>query len=148
MLAVHDPDYFNKEEASEIDDDFKKACIEGNRVRSSGNPLSLSNEHLKHANNAFNAMKMRNAILSVFVLHTPWPDLSTWRRLYIVRMKVREKILPYLKRVKQLVGTLKSMSFKVDGNQIAIAALNGQSSVFSSLLSLLMTTATITSSSH
>ena len=96
--------------------------------------LSISDEHLEHVCDVETAKEMWRAIVDVFERHTLLNKLSARRRFYTVTMEHGEKMLTYLNRVKQLVGTLEPMGVEIDDQELAMAALNGLPSTYESLI--------------
>lgn len=71
--------------------------------------------------------------LSSNVNHS-WKSLHLGGSYRLLQCTLEKGYLPYFNRVQQLVGTLKSMSCKVDDNEIVMAALDGFSSSLEHLI--------------
>lgn len=124
MLAVYELDQYIVEIALEFEHESNKTWIKSDRKDRAFIGLSLSGEHMEHVSDASTAKAMWNALRNVFDRHTLLNRLPARSRFRTVRMHPGENTLPYLNRVKQLAGALKSMNCNVDDNKIAKAALN------------------------
>lgn len=85
--------------------------------------LSLSDEILYQVRDCNTSREMRRCIQNVTKRHTLLNHLAARRIFHTDTMMVKEKMLCYINRVKQLCFTLKSMEVEVDDKEFAMAVL-------------------------
>jgi len=87
--------------------------------------LSLSDDYLRDGRHFQTDKEMWNELINVFQRQTLLNKLSPRFRFYTVLTMNNEKLLTYLNGATEMASTLKSLSFEIDGKEIAIAVLNG-----------------------
>ena len=112
-------------------DDYKQ-WLRGDNEAKAILGLLLSDEHLEHVRDFETVKAMWEAIQNVFERQTLLNKRAARRHSYTVNMQNEEKVLPYIIRVKQLAGRLKSMKVDIDDKEMAMAVLNGLTSRFES----------------
>lgn len=99
--------------------------------------LSLSDEMLEHVRGASTAKQMLDDIHNVFQRHTLLNKLRARRNFYTVEMRAGERMLSYINRVQHLGSILKSMNVDIDGQEMAMAILNGLPEQYENIITAL-----------
>lgn len=97
----------------------KNECVKIRKRNVTG--MSSSDKHLEILINICTAKGIWNTILNIFECHTLLKKLAGRGKVYTVLRAAGGNVLHYINRVKQLVGTLKSMDWNTNDLEIAMA---------------------------
>lgn len=96
--------------------------------------FTLNNEHLDQVRDVDTAAGMWKIIIDMFQRKTLLNCLNARRKFYSVKMADKDRVLPYINRVRQLASDLRAMDVEISDQEMAMTVLCGLTTKFDHLI--------------